>query len=212
MPGQRSQRPALEQLPTTELRRPPLPSGISGVQVRRSARRHRTVSARLESDQIVVLLPEHLSAREEQQWVDRMVNRLGARRSQPAGSDAELARRALEIATRHLDEAAGRQLRPSSVRWVTTMNKRWASCSTDTGAIRVSDRLQRMPDWVLDYVLAHELVHLVEPGHGTEFRALLAAYPLADRAEGYLQGWSAARGSTEPTYPDDVDSQDLPCE
>jgi predicted metal-dependent hydrolase len=50
-----------------------------------------------------------------------------------------------------------------------------------------------MPDWVLDFVLAHELVHLVEPNHGRRFQELLGNYPLAERAEGYLEGWSAAR-------------------
>lgn len=195
-PQDNTARSAIEVLPTLALRLPSLPPGIREVEVRRSQRRRSTVSARTEADRIIVLLPAHLSANEEQDWVNRMVERLAARRSRPGRSDADLAARAEQVASRHLDLIAGRQLRPTSVQWVTTMNKRWASCSTDSGAIRVSHRLRQMPDWVLDYVLAHELAHLVESNHGRRFRELLAAYPLAERAEGYLQGWANAQGPT----------------
>lgn len=205
MPPRRTPRAATEVLPTPALRLPALPNGINEVEVRRSPRRRSTVAARVEADRIIVLLPADLGARDEQDWVDKMVERLSARRARPARSDADLARRAVLVAGRYLDSRAGRQLRPTSVRWVTTMDKRWASCSTDSGAIRVSQRLEHMPDWVLDYVLAHELVHLIEPNHGRRFRDLLAGYPLAERAEGYLDGWSAARGGSVPPGPTGID-------
>ena len=51
-----------------------------------------------------------------------------------------------------------------------------------------------MPGWVVDYVLLHELAHLVQPGHGPQFWALLEGYPRLERARGYLQGVSAASG------------------
>ena len=40
------------------------------------------------------------------------------------------------------------------------------SCTPAEGSIRVSDKVRGMPGWVLDYVLLHELAHLIEPGHG----------------------------------------------
>jgi predicted metal-dependent hydrolase len=61
-------------------------------------------------------------------------------------------------------------------------------------AIRVSDRLRDAPDYVLDYVLLHELAHLLVPGHGPDFWALLAPYPRLERARGYLEGVAAAAG------------------
>ena len=51
-----------------------------------------------------------------------------------------------------------------------------------------------MPDWVVDYVLVHELVHLRVPGHGPDFWELVERYPRAQRARGYLEGVAAAAG------------------
>lgn len=72
------------------------------------------------------------------------------------------------------------------------MRTRWASCSPADASIRISDRLRESPDWVLDYVLVHELAHLLESGHTPKFWALVRRYPRTERAIGYLQGVSAA--------------------
>ncbi len=60
--------------------------------------------------------------------------------------------------------------------------------------IRLSSRLQPMPAWVVDYVLVHELAHLLEPGHGREFHRLVERYPQAERAEGFLEGFLVGTG------------------
>ena len=74
------------------------------------------------------------------------------------------------------------------------MRTRWASCTPADGTIRVSDRLRDVPSWVLDYVLVHELAHLLVPGHGPDFWAIVRGYPKTERAIGYLEGLSAAAG------------------
>ena len=158
------------------------------VEVRRSARRRRTVSAYRDGERIVVSIPARFTVAEEQEWVRRMVARVdGARERRPRG-DAELARRARELSARHLDGAAV----ATSVRWVPAMRTRWASCTPTEGTIRLSRRLQDMPGWVLDYVLVHELAHLLVTGHGPRFWALVERYPRTERARGYLDGVSAA--------------------
>jgi predicted metal-dependent hydrolase len=79
------------------------------------------------------------------------------------------------------------------VRWSTNQGRRWGSCTPSDATIRISDRVRGMPRWVLDYVLLHELAHLVEPGHGAEFWKLLEAYPRTERARGWLDGFAAGR-------------------
>jgi predicted metal-dependent hydrolase len=178
------------------------------VEVRRSARRRRTVSAYRDGDVTVVLIPARFSKAEERRWVAEMIARLQAREARrqrgPRRSDEALLARARQLSTTLLDGAA----RPTSVRWVTNMASRWGSCTPSDGTIRVSSRLRDMPGWVLDYVLVHELAHLMVPGHGADFWELVGRYPRSERARGYLEGVAAAAHldrSDEPT-PAEVDS------
>ncbi|HVT20637.1 MAG TPA: M48 family metallopeptidase, partial [Mycobacteriales bacterium] len=92
----------------------------------------------------------------------------------------------------------GGRATPASVRWVDTMNARWGSCTPLDRTIRLSRRLCGMPEYVVDYVLLHELAHLLVPGHGPAFWAELAGFERLDRARGYLEGFDAAN-SGRPT-------------
>lgn len=161
------------------------------VEVRRSQRRRRTVSAYRDGERVVVLIPDRFSRAEETEWVERMLARLAAREERIRRTDDELLARARRLADRHLAEYA---VAPTSVRWVTNQNGRWGSCTPDDGTIRISHRIQEMPDWVIDYVLLHELAHLVVPSHSARFWELVARYPKSERARGYLEGISAASG------------------
>ncbi|MFI6443159.1 M48 family metallopeptidase [Kitasatospora sp. NPDC050543] len=162
----------------------------SRVEVRRSARRSRTVSAYREGDRTVVLIPARMSSAEEQRWVAQMLEKLAAQESRRVLGDDALAARARELSTSYL----GGRARPDQVRWVTNQNSRWGSCTPSERTIRLSHRLQGMPEYVVDYVLLHELAHLLVPDHGPGFWALLESYPRTERARGYLEGVvSAAR-------------------
>lgn len=161
------------------------------VEIRRSARRRRTVSAYRDGDRTVVLLPAKMSAAEEQRWVGIMLDRLAAQEKRRRPSDDALAQRARELSDRYL---GGRAV-PASVRWVDNQNSRWGSCTPLDASIRLSSRLQGMPPYVVDYVLLHELAHLLVPGHGPRFWTLLAAYPRTERARGYLEGVAATGGA-----------------
>lgn len=177
-----------------QLARPPRTTDTgSVVEVRRSARRRRTVSAYRDGDRIVVLVPARLSKADEQRLVSDLVERITRREADHARSgarrgDAALMARASELSQRFLD---GRP-RPTSVRWVRNMTTRWGSCTMVDGTIRLSHRLQPMPTWVIDYVLVHELAHLLEPGHGPAFWRWVNRYPRTERARGYLEGVAAA--------------------
>lgn len=163
------------------------------VEVRRSQRRRRTVSAYRDGERVVVLIPDQFSRAEESEWVDRMLARLAAREERVSRSDDELLTRARRLISRYLSEH-DRVAVPASVRWVTNQNGRWGSCTPADRTIRISHRIQEMPDWVIDYVLLHELAHLVVPSHNERFWALVGRYPKAERARGYLEGVAAASG------------------
>ena len=163
------------------------------VEVRRSQRRRRTVSAYREGERVVVLIPDRFSRAEETEWVARMLERLAAREERIRRTDSELLARARRLISRHLPDHA-EDIIPASVRWVTNQNGRWGSCTPDDATIRISHRIQEMPDWVIDYVLLHELAHLVVPSHNAHFWELVNRYPKAERARGYLEGISAATG------------------
>jgi predicted metal-dependent hydrolase len=161
------------------------------VEVRRSDRRRRTVSAYREGERVVVLIPNQFSRAEESEWVDRMLARLAARDQRSLRSDADLVQRARQLAARYLPEFGPVAL-PSSVRWVRNQNGRWGSCTPSDRSIRLSDKVRDMPKWVSDYVLLHELVHLIVPGHNARFWDLVSRYPKTERARGYLEGIAAA--------------------
>ncbi|MCZ3385915.1 MAG: M48 family metallopeptidase [Actinomycetia bacterium] len=162
--------------------------GPPNVEVRRSSRRRRTVSAYREGERTIVLLPARMTAAEERQWVATMLERLEAQEQRSKPSDDELWVRAQRLSSRYLDGRA----RPRSVKWVSNQRSRWGSCTIQDASIRLSDRLQGMPEWVVDYVLLHELAHLLQPSHGPAFWALLDGYPEVERARGFLDGWSLA--------------------
>lgn len=194
MPSQPSDRPAHAS--------PGEPDGqlprSAQVEIRRSARRRRTVSAYREQDRTIVLVPARMSRSEEARWVAVMLEKLdkqeSRRAARAAGTDAELHERALGLSKRWLDGACV----PVSVRWVGDQRTRWGSCTPADGTIRLSDRMRPMPGWVIDYVLVHELVHLLVPGHGPKFHALVDRYPKAERARGYLEGIIAAHRLADP--------------
>jgi predicted metal-dependent hydrolase len=122
------------------------------------------------------------------EMVDDLVKRVLAKEAGSTPSDHELHERALRLSAAYLE---GRAV-PASVRWVDTMNARWGSCTPLDRTIRLSRRLCSMPEYVVDYVLLHELTHLLVPGHGPAFWAELAGFEKLERARGYLEGWDAA--------------------
>ena len=166
----------------------PEADGVPVVEVRRSRKRRRTVAAYREDEKVVVLIPARMTRAEEKEWVRTMLARLERQEKRRRPSDAGLMRRARDLNSRYLDGQATAE----TVRWVDNQNSRWGSCTPADRAIRLSRRLQGMPAWVIDYVLVHELAHLIEIGHTASFWELVDRYPKAERAKGFLEGVAAA--------------------
>ena len=153
------------------------------VEVIRSARRTRTISARVNGDTLVVTIPARLSQAQEREWVKRMMERVErARRKSERNRDDELTARARRLNMRYFDG----KLTVTGIVYVDNQRTLHGSCTPSTGLIRISRRLSSLPQWVEDYVIVHELAHLVYGGHGPRFWELVSRYPLAERARGYL--------------------------
>lgn len=167
------------------------------------------MSAYRDGDKIVILMPARTSKAEEQRLITEMVERVTRREAKmastgPRAGDDQLLSRARWLSEAYLE---GRP-QPVSVRWVRNMHHRWGSCTPADRTIRLSHRLHSTPSWVIDYVLVHELSHLLEPGHDRAFWAWAERYPRTERARGFLEGVAVAAQLPELS---DCDSPELDC-
>ncbi|MCH7788351.1 MAG: M48 family metallopeptidase [Acidobacteria bacterium] len=151
------------------------------------------MSARLVRGVIEVRVPARLSESE----IDDHVSDLSAKLVRKLNAEnIDLTERAFSLAEQHdLPE-------PTNIRWAHNQNHRWGSATPADGSIRISSHLSSAPAWVLDYVIVHELAHLVIDGHGPEFVALEARYAQSERAEAYLAGYEAGRNGWTGTDSD----------
>ena len=157
----------------------------------RSTRRKKNISAYRQGGRIVVSIPARMSKADERAMVPEMVAKIRAQEAAATMSEERLATRVDELLSELAPEIS---LRPSSINW-RGMRERWGSCTSTDRTIRISDRLKGSPDYVLDYVLFHEAIHLQFFDHGPEFKAILSRFPLEDQAEAYLSGYEAAENA-----------------
>jgi predicted metal-dependent hydrolase len=157
----------------------------------RSNRRKKNVSAYRQGGRIVVSIPARMSKADERAMVPEMVAKIRAQEAEATMSEESLQIRAGQLLTEFAPEIL---IRPASVNW-RAMRERWGSCTSLDRSIRISDRLKGAPDYVLDYVLFHEAIHLEHFDHGEQFKQLLARFPLEAQAEAYLQGYEAAENA-----------------
>ncbi len=155
------------------------------IHIVRSKRRKKTVSAKLLNwYTLEISVPADISDAElapilrqfEQQALAKLV------KQRRFASNEDLERRAQTLNR----ELFGGSLRWRSIRFVGNQQTLFGSCTPGKGTIRLSNRLLGTPDFVIDYVLAHEMAHLVQPHHDQAFWDLVNRYPLTERARGYL--------------------------
>lgn len=160
---------------------------MSGIEYRviRSARRTRTVQARIREGVAEIRIPAHFTKAQEREAVEEMLGKLERKTRPHASTDQEL----LEKARQLNDELLEGRARIGSIRWVSNQRQRWGSCTVATGDIRITDRLKDVPDYVLDAVIVHELTHTFIPNHSPEFYAWADKAPRAERARGYLEAY-----------------------
>jgi len=173
----------------------PLPDNLPEFRVIRSTRRKRSISAYRQNGIIEIHIPDRMSRKDEFAMIPEMIAIVLKREAKNRSSNDQLETLAHELITKFLPEF---HERPSSITW-RTMRERWGSCTTSDGTIRISLRLNGTPDYVVECVLFHELIHLRVPGHGSDFYDYLERYPQKARAEAFLEGFEAGLSATPET-------------
>ena len=152
----------------------------------RSKKRKRNIAAFRQGGKIIISIPARLSKAEERQVVPEMIAKIRAK--EVAAPESELMATADRLLSRYAPEIS---LRPASVAW-RSMNERWGSCTSVDRTIRLASKLQRAPEYVLEFVLYHEAIHLQHADHGPEFYEFLHRYPRHLEAEAFLAGFELA--------------------
>lgn len=156
-----------------------------------SARRKKTVSAKIRDGMIELSVPLQMRDAEIVRSGRGLISKIKSRQQDSTRfrSNSELYARAQYLARVWL----GSEVMPTSVVWSDRQTTLWGSCTAATGAIRISTMLQGMPQWVIDGVLVHELAHLKYSDHGQEFRDFAGRYPRMGESIAFLHGVSFAQ-------------------
>ena len=172
----------------TKRRAPDLEDDPIDVEVVRDGRLRTRVHWEWNGSRVRIRVPRRAQKREVERLVAEIVEEVKQRRARVrARADADLEGMARQINRSYFDG----ELEWHSIRWVSNMRKRLGSCTTGgptDGDIRISDKIKGWPDWVVEYVIAHELAHRQHPNHSKEFWAYLGRYPKAERARGFIMG------------------------
>lgn len=156
---------------------------VTEIKILRSKKRKRCVSARMVKDILIVRAPEHIADERLQKVIGELKAKIERKQlREELNKDQFLVRRAQEINKQYFED----KLHINSIQYVTSQNSKFACCNYRTGNIRISHRIGKMPQWVKDYVIVHELAHLVVPDHSQAFWEVVNRYKLSERARGYL--------------------------
>lgn len=166
-------------------RLPTLPDNLPEYRVIRKERRKRSISAFRQAGVIEIHIPARLSKRQELELIPEMIEMVLKREAKARKGDDQLLKIALDILEKYLPDFYER---PTSITW-RSMNERWGSCTTVDGTIRISDRLINAPDYVLNYIIFHELIHLRVHAHDQNFYEYLERYTDQVKAEAFLEGY-----------------------
>jgi len=153
------------------------------VKIIRSSKRMRTVSARMVNDLLVVHAPAALSRERLQKIVSDFKLRFERKKLK---EELDRKQDLVDIAARLNAKYFENRLKINSIEYVTDQNSKFGCCNYRDATIRISHKIGFMPHWVRDYVVIHEMAHLLEPNHSSAFWKIVRRYKLSERARGYL--------------------------
>ena len=170
------------------------------VKIIRSPRRRRTVSARLVKDILLISAPVFMPRERLERMAANFKERFQRKRMKEELSRKEdLASVAQRLNERYFEN----KLNIGAIEYSVNQNSKFGCCNYRTGHIRISHRLGLMPSWVRDYVIVHEMAHLLEPNHSKAFCDIANRYELSERAKGYLMAVGLGREDDAEDGPED---------
>ncbi|MGP8322090.1 MAG: SprT-like domain-containing protein [Methanosarcinaceae archaeon] len=153
------------------------------VEVIRSHKRKKTVQAKLMDGKLRIYLPAGLSKKRESELIEKMRARIEKKRLERELNDDDYLKTRFNEFNKRFFKG---ELQISSIKFVTNHNACNGSCTPAKGTIRISHRLANMPKWVLDYLIMHEMAHLLHPDHSKRFWDKVNEYRYTERARGFL--------------------------
>lgn len=165
------------------------------VKVITTKRRNRTASARMVGNVLHVRVPASMPEANVQEIVKNFKRRFEKRqRKMELSMKEDLKAISDKLNKKHF----GGIVDVAHIEYTTEQSRIFGSCDTKTRTIRISHRVAEMPRWVRDYVIVHEMAHILERNHNRNFWELVNRYKLAERARGFL----IAKGLDEDGDPD----------
>lgn len=152
------------------------------IQIIHSSKRKKTVQSKIVENVLRIYLPENLTNNEEEKWIKTMIEKNSAKRlHKEINSEKMLKKRANELNKKFFKNRLD-----FDIKFVSNQTSKFGSCTPKNRVIRISDKIASIPQWVQDYVIIHELAHLVHPNHSKKFWNVVNKYKYVERAKGYL--------------------------
>ena len=149
----------------------------------RSYRRRRTISARVVDGKMHIYAPVGVSDAKLTEVITNFKKRF---EKQKLKKELKIKENLHQVAQKLNKKYFGGKIKIGSIEYASNQNKIFGSCSYRKGTIRISHRLSSMPQWVRDYVIVHEMAHIIQPNHSQSFWGIVSRYKLTERARGYL--------------------------
>lgn len=163
---------------------------VDGIEVRLSRKRVKNLNLRISRDgsHVDVSAPSWVSEDEVRGFVRRKAAWIESHLAQAADTPMARASQATPEEVARWREAVSSCVPALIAAWepimgvragkvaYRNMTSRWGSCQPSTGRICINVRLALYPPECLEYVVVHELCHLLERGHGPRFHQLMDAF------------------------------------
>jgi predicted metal-dependent hydrolase len=153
------------------------------VKVIRSPDRKKTIQAKMVGDTLVVHLPLGMHREEERKIIEKMKDKIEKKKQKKQLNKDDFLKTRFNEMNRTYFQGT---LTVNSIEFVTNQERVNGSCTPNNCTIRLSHKLLDMPKWVLDYVIMHEMTHLVHPNHSKAFWTKVGEYKYTERARGFL--------------------------